>query len=138
MYPPAPLLFRECVKDYQVRDTNLIIPQGTPVMIPVFNYHRDPAIYDDPLVFRPERFLNNPVGTDKGKGLFYLPFGDGPRNCIGMRMGKLTTKLGLALMLAKFNFELNDKSFENKELEFHPSSFVLAPVTNFDFRITSR
>jgi len=107
-------------------------------MIPIFNYQRDPAIYDNPLVFRPERFLNNPVGTDKGKGLFYLPFGDGPRNCIGMRMGKLTTKLGLALMLAKFNFELNDKSFGSKELEFHPSALVLTPVTRFDFKITSR
>lgn len=53
-------------------------------MIPVLGFHRDPEIYDNPMEFRPERFLNSAHGGNEDvKGLFYLPFGDGPRNCIG-------------------------------------------------------
>jgi cytochrome P450 family 9 len=49
------------------------------IFIPVIGLHRDPQIYDNPMEFRPERFLDSPHGHGKVKGLFYLPFGDGPR-----------------------------------------------------------
>lgn len=78
-----PLLFRVCNEDFRVPDTNLIVPKGTEMMIPVLGIHRNPDIYDNPMEFRPERFLNSSNGaTSETKGCFYLPFGDGPRNCI--------------------------------------------------------
>lgn len=64
--------------------------------------------------------------------------GDGPRNCIGMRMGKLTSKLGLALVLSKFNVELADNSMKDKELEIHPKQFILTPLKEFNLKITPR
>lgn len=53
-------------------------------------------------------------------------------------MGKLTTKLGLALILSKFNLELNDMNLIDKELIFHPNQFVLAPLTHFNIKLTPR
>lgn len=62
----------------------------------------------------------------------------GPRNCIGMRLGKLTTKIGLAVILSKFHLELSDKEMTDKELEFHPGQFVLTPRKPFNLKITKR
>lgn len=73
-------LTRVCTKDYRFTDTDMIVEKGTQVIIPVSGLHHDPEIYESPREFKPERFLNSTNGTDTDiKGLFYLPFGDGPR-----------------------------------------------------------
>ena len=51
------------------------------VYIPAFAIHRDPKIYPDPEVFDPERF--NEENINSRHSSLFLPFGDGPRNCIG-------------------------------------------------------
>lgn len=137
-YPIIPIHLRTASRDYKITDSDLTIPQGASIFIPVLGFHRDPEIYDSPMEFRPERFLDSSNGGGKVKGLFYTPFGDGPRNCIGMRLGKLTTKIGIALILAKYNLELTDKEMNHKELEFHPNQAVLTPVKPFNLRITAR
>jgi len=137
-YPIAPILMRLCTEDYKVPDTELIIEKGSNLMIPVMGYHRDEDIYENPLEFKPERFLKSPHGDGKGKGLFYVPFGDGPRNCIGMRIGKLTAKLALFIVLRNFTVELEDKSLADKELEFQAGQFVLTPKNNFNLKVTLR
>ncbi|KAJ6641172.1 Cytochrome P450 6k1 [Pseudolycoriella hygida] len=138
-YPIVPLLFRVCNEDYQVPDTNLIVPKGTEMMIPVLGIHRNPDIYDNPMEFRPERFLNSSTGTTtETKGCFYLPFGDGPRNCIGMRMAKVTTKIAMATVLAKFNVEHVDKVFANKELDIDKAQFIHTPSKPFNLKLTPR
>jgi hypothetical protein len=53
-------------------------------------------------------------------------------------MGKLTVKVGLAMMLSKFNVELTDKSMADKDLEFHPNQFILSPIKPFNLKVTSR
>lgn len=137
-YPIVPIHFRVATRDYKVADSDLVIPKGSSVFIPVLGFHRDPDIYDNPMEFIPERFLNSPNGGGKVSGVFYTPFGDGPRNCIGMRMGKLTTKIGLAIILSKFNLELSDKTLIGHELDFHPNQFVLTPLKPFNIKITPR
>lgn len=136
-YPPAPFLIRECTKVYRIPDTNLTIDKGTPIIISSFGLHRDPEIFEQPLTFKPERFLNSPDGEGKAKGLFYLPFGDGPRICIGMRMGKLTTKLGLFLLLSKFNFEFITE-IPKSELTFSPQQFVLTLKDEISLKVSPR
>ena len=77
-----PLVFisREVAKDTLIPTTDLVIEKGTNVYISVMGMHRDPDIYENPLEFKPERFLNSSNGNAKIKnGLFYLPFGSGPR-----------------------------------------------------------
>jgi len=138
-YPIVPLLFRVCNENFRVPDTNLIIPKDTEVMIPVLGIHRNPDIYEDPMVFRPERFLESSTGSTKTtKGCYYLPFGDGPRNCIGMRMAKLVTKLAMATVLTKFNIELDDISLADKELEIDPDQFIYTPLKPFKLKLTPR
>jgi cytochrome P450 family 6 len=82
-YPPLPFLFRGCLRDYKVPGSDLVIPKGTSVLIPMFGLHRDPEIYENPMQFKPERFLDSATGNGISKGLFYTPFGDGQRICIG-------------------------------------------------------
>jgi len=76
------VLFRQATQDYQVPDESLVIKKGQKIIIPVYSIHNDPKYYPNPDVFDPERFspeekAKRPSGTE-------LPFGDGPRICIGM------------------------------------------------------
>lgn len=138
IYPPAPFLIRECTKTYRIPacTSNLVIEKGTPVIISNFGLHRDSDIFENPLEFRPERFLKSSNGEGKANGLFYLPFGDGPRICIGMRFGKMSAKLGLMILLAKFRFEFVEAP--QGELKFSPKQFVLTLKDDIHLKVTLR
>lgn len=74
-------LFREAKNTYQVPSDTLIIEKGQKIMIPIYSLHHDPKYFADPFKFDPERFAKG----EKAKILkgTYLPFGVGPRFCIG-------------------------------------------------------
>jgi cytochrome P450 family 6 len=79
-YPNVPFLFRLNNKDYIIPGTDHVIEEKTTIFIPVLGLHRDPNIYEDPMTFKPERFINCPKGNPKvTSGIVYMPFGDGPR-----------------------------------------------------------
>ncbi|KAG4072640.1 hypothetical protein HA402_004729 [Bradysia odoriphaga] len=138
-YPIIPLLFRVCNEDFRVPDTDLVVPKDTEVMIPILGIQRNPDIYDNPLEYRPERFLQSSTGsTTTTKGCYYLPFGDGPRNCIGMRMAKVVTKLAMAKVLTKFNVELDDANLANEELKIDPDQFIHTPLESVKLKLTPR
>lgn len=80
-YPPVPSLFRECTKDYYLPEFNSTIDKGTFVMIPVVAMQYDPDVYPNPEKFDPTRFSYEE--KSKRDPFFHLPFGEGPRNCIG-------------------------------------------------------
>jgi len=74
-------LMRVATKTYTLPDESFVIEKGQKLIIPLFSIHRDPKYYPNPLSFDPERFSveqksQRPNGT-------YMPFGDGPRLCIG-------------------------------------------------------
>lgn len=81
MYPSLPNLIRVCTKPYTIPGTNVLIDKGTPVIIPIYAIHRDPLYYYDPDRFDPERFTD--YNKEKRPAYTYLPFGEGPRICIG-------------------------------------------------------
>lgn len=72
---------RLCQQDYTIPGTNFVIEKGTPVFIPMFGLHYDKKYFSNPEVYDPERF--NEENKHKLPSYTYLPFGDGPRNCIG-------------------------------------------------------
>lgn len=84
MYPPLLTLFREVTQDYHVPDDTLVIKKGTKVLIPAFAIHHDHRYFPDPQTFDPERFT--PEEKAKRPSGTYMPFGDGPRICIGMNI----------------------------------------------------
>ena len=75
-------LDRGCEGTYNFEDTGLTIDKNVSVLIPVVGLHYDPEYYPDPEKFDPERF--SPENKNNILPYTYLPFGDGPRSCIGM------------------------------------------------------
>lgn len=86
----------------------------------------DEKYYKDPSKFDPDRFSEANLAGKNQINQPYLPFGDGPRNCIGLRLGKMQTKVGLVMMLQKFKFGLNDEA-KHYEMKFDPNIFLLCP-----------
>lgn len=75
-----PILNRECTVDYTIPNTQFTIKKGTPIIISLFGMMRDPVNFPEPMKFMPERFLE----TNRNyNATAYIPFGDGPRACIG-------------------------------------------------------
>ena len=98
--PPLPHLNRECHKDFDLNGIH--IPAGTEVVIPVYALHHDPDAWEDPEKFDPERFRG--ARKDTHHPFQFLPFGAGPRNCIGMRFALLEIKITLVKILMKYKF----------------------------------
>lgn len=80
-HPPGGALIRNCVIDYKFSKINLKIEPGVKVLIPVMALHHDPQYFENPDEFNPDRFsVENKRNI---KPCTYIPFGEGPRNCIG-------------------------------------------------------
>ncbi|KAL7742214.1 hypothetical protein ACLKA6_005479 [Drosophila palustris] len=84
------------------------VEPGTTVLIPTFQIHHDETYYSDPKTFKPERFDNDAAGEFHKRGCF-LPFGDGPRICMGMRLGLLNIKMAVVQILSKYKVEQTSK-----------------------------
>lgn len=125
---------RECVKDYKVPGTDIVFEKGTAILIPALAIQRDEKYFPDPLTFNPDRFAEK----NAAPSMSYLPFGDGPRNCIGMRLGKMQTKVGLILMLQNSQFELGETEYYHKELSFAPAGSLLTPETGIQLKISPK
>lgn len=105
------------------------------MFIPVAAFHADERYFNDPKRFDPDRFNNS---ADKNRSNRpYLPFGIGPRNCIGMRLGKMQTKVGIVTMLQKYRFELS-AAMKDHEMPLDPKSFLIAPRDLIQLKVFKR
>ena len=102
MYPPAPRTSRECKRTCAVTD-ELIIEKGVDFSFPIFLLHRNPEYWPNPDEFDPERF--NPNNEQSYPTFAYLPFGEGPRQCIGKRLALLEAKMTLIAILKDLHFK---------------------------------
>ncbi|XP_031638904.1 probable cytochrome P450 6d5 [Contarinia nasturtii] len=133
----AVMLTRTCVKTYKIPGTDKIIEKGVEVMLPIFSLHRDEKYYENPNKFDPDRFNEENSAGKNYLNRPYYPFGDGPRNCIGMRLGKMQVKVGLIMMLQKNKFELEDR-LKNEELRIDPTSFLLSPFGGIKLHVSEK
>lgn len=98
LFPPVPVITRQAIDDDVLPD--LTIGKGSVVMVPVRLIHRMHRFWGEPDQFRPERFL--PGSRERIERHSYLPFGLGPRMCIGAAFGNREATIMLAVMLRRF------------------------------------
>ena len=71
------------------------VPKGTPVQVNVWAMQRDERWWQDAQAFKPERWLGDRSGGDRSGGMAYLPFGLGPRMCIGIKLARESCLLSI-------------------------------------------
>lgn len=121
-YPVADPLIRKTTIPYQVPNSNIYLEKDTIVLIPAMGFHYDPEIFPNPDNFDPDRFSKENIA--KGH-LAWMPFGHGPRNCIGLRFGMMQTRLGIATVLK--NFFVTPSQNTPVPLKIDPSGQLLSP-----------
>lgn len=100
LYPPVPMISRQCVA--ATRLDGVAISSGATVVMPIYAMHRHAKRWEDPDAFDPERFAPEREATMPRYQ--YLPFGAGPRICIGMAFAMLEATAMLATLLQKARF----------------------------------
>ncbi|PRQ30815.1 putative 11-oxo-beta-amyrin 30-oxidase [Rosa chinensis] len=104
LYPPVDFISRTTHKKTQLGKFSL--PAGVQVHLPTVLIHRDKELWgDDANEFNPERFSEGVSKATKSQ-LSFIPFGGGPRICIGQNFAMIEAKLALSLILLHFDFEL--------------------------------
>jgi cytochrome P450 len=102
LYPPAWITDRITLETDEVEGVR--IPAGAMAIPYIYGAHHNPEIWPEPEAFRPERF--SPENRKKIPAYAYLPFGGGPRQCIGNNFAIMEMQLILAEMLRRYRFEL--------------------------------
>ncbi|GBP59927.1 Cytochrome P450 6B2 [Eumeta japonica] len=121
LFPSLGYLIRKCAKRYTIPGTNVTIDKGVTITIPVQALHMDEKYFEDPEKFIPERFSRDRIKDIKK--YVYMPFGEGPRACIGERLGLMQSLAGLAALLYKFSVEPAPSSLK------HPVSDPTSIIT---------
>ncbi|XP_066978648.1 cytochrome P450 3A31-like [Macrobrachium rosenbergii] len=104
IYPPAPMLERQCTKEYIIPGTNVTVGKGQYIQVPVWPIHHDEKYWPEPEAFRPERFL--PENKKNLTNYTHIPFGLGPRNCIAMRFAQMEAKVGISKLVLAADLKL--------------------------------
>ncbi|MFC0402663.1 cytochrome P450 [Paraburkholderia rhizosphaerae] len=105
LYPPAWVILRRCVAPDQFE--GLSVARGTQMMISPWVLHRHRGYWQNPDVFDPARFL---PGAPPPARFTYLPFGTGPRVCVGAQFTLAETTLAVAKLVQAFDFQLADNA----------------------------
>ncbi|CAL0334072.1 unnamed protein product [Lupinus luteus] len=109
LHPPVPLVSRRCVEDCNIE--NYVIPNGTILFVNVWSIGRNPKYWENPLEFRPERFLKNGECDNmdvRGQQFQLLPFGTGRRMCPGVSLAIQEVPALLGTMIQCFDFHVVD------------------------------
>ncbi len=96
MYPPAWLIGRKALEPVELG--GYIVPTNAVMVVPIYAMHRNSKYFPEPDVFKPERFLTEP------KKYSYIPFGTGPRVCLGQHFATMEALLVLASIVQRYQF----------------------------------
>ncbi|KAL6187844.1 hypothetical protein ACLB2K_039239 [Fragaria x ananassa] len=106
LYPPVVSIIRRVKKD--VRLGKIIVPANVELQVPNLAFHHDPLLWgDDVHLFKPERFSEGVAKATNNNMVAYLPFGMGPRNCIGFNFATTEAKIALSMILQRYSFTLS-------------------------------
>ncbi|KAI8879154.1 cytochrome P450 [Backusella circina FSU 941] len=114
--PASTIISRGAVEDCELAGT--FIPKGTRLAVNLFETMHSEKNWTDPLKFDPDRFAPDNQKTDAvGKGMNYVPFGNGARQCIGMNFSLNEQRVMLSMLLRKFTWTLPDDSIHKDGLK---------------------
>ncbi|CAB3249283.1 unnamed protein product [Arctia plantaginis] len=122
IHPSMRALFRRCNRDYKLPNSDLVIEKGTMVFIPIQAIQMDPEIFSEPEMFDPERF--SPKNKANLHPCHWMPFGEGPKKCLGIRQGYIQSKMALVKVLHKYELLLDDRT--HVPMKIKNSSLVYA------------
>ncbi|CAG0888448.1 unnamed protein product [Darwinula stevensoni] len=122
LYPPAFRTERTCNKPCEIRGVKF--EKGVRIAFPIYAIHHNPEFYEDPEEFRPDRFAQSEKVLRHP--MIYLPFGHGPRNCIGMRFALTEIKLALCHVLSQLKASRSPQT--QVPVETAPSLGFFLPV----------
>jgi cytochrome P450 len=129
-YSVVPTVVRVPSEDVEYKGH--VIPKGTSVMINIIGVHHNETYWPHSDDYQPDRFIN---GESSLAPYTFLPFVDGPRNCLGQFLSLLETKIVLALLVHYYDFELVNKADAG---ETHPFMVPIIPKTGHVMKITHR
>ncbi|XP_069683724.1 cytochrome P450 9e2-like [Periplaneta americana] len=107
-HPPVARVDRVGTQPYTIPGTNIELDEGVCVSIPIMGLHHDPQYYPQPDMFDPDRFL--PAQKAARSPYVFLPFGAGPRNCIGTRFALMSTKIAMVHVIKDFYLKPSPKT----------------------------
>ncbi len=130
LYPPAWIIERQALGEDEIGRWR--IPKGTIVATPPYVLHRNAALWEDPLRFDPDRFA--PGKLEERAKHAYMPFGAGPRVCIGNHFALMEAKLILAMVMRRWSVAVKDPASVKPDAKVTlrpaggmPSTLVRAP-----------
>jgi cytochrome P450 len=125
LYPPFWIVDRVAMSDDIVE--GVFIPGGTTIMLFFYDLHHSLEYWDDPEIFNPDRFASENI--NKHTPFTHVPFGGGPRVCIGSNYAMIQMILILKALVMKYEFEL----VENQNIEVQPM-IMLQPKDGIKMR----
>ncbi|XP_031553362.1 cytochrome P450 3A24-like isoform X2 [Actinia tenebrosa] len=131
LYPPAFRYGRICNEDCTINGVRF--EKGMSVLFPVYAIQRDPEHWSDPLKFEPERFTAE--AKEKRHPFSFLPFGMGPRQCIGMRFALVEAKMALTYLVKECKLEQCPETEVPLDLK---ASITMSPRNGIFLRIRKR
>ncbi|XP_012533028.1 cytochrome P450 9e2 [Monomorium pharaonis] len=139
LWPIAVFLDRISTEDFELPpalpgDKPFVLKKGASVWFPVYGLHRDPKYFEEPDKFLPERFLDE--NKKVVNSVAYIPFGLGPRMCIGNRFALLETKIMLFHLLNRCELKLCSKT--SHPLRLSKTSFAMMAEGGFWLKIQAR
>ncbi|KAL7181453.1 hypothetical protein ACSBR1_040359 [Camellia fascicularis] len=106
LYSPAANMWRKVERE--VRLGKLVLPANMDVYIPSLALHHDPNIWGkDAHLFKPERFSEGVAKATNNNTTAFIPFGLGPRMCVGLNFAAAETKIALSMILQRYTFTLS-------------------------------
>ncbi|GAB2274059.1 hypothetical protein Dimus_008829 [Dionaea muscipula] len=116
LHPPTPFLIPRKV-DVDVELSGFVVPKGAQVLVNVWAMGRDPNVWEDAHVFKPERFVESQIDY-KGSDFELIPFGSGRRICPGMPLAHRMLHWMLGSLIHSFDWKLGDgKTPENLDMD---------------------
>ncbi|CAK9813265.1 Cytochrome P450 9e2 [Anthophora plagiata] len=139
IHPPALVTDRVCAKKFKLPPAGpcykgVTVNPGDNILFVIYGMHRDPKYFPDPETFDPERFNKERVASINP--YTYIPFGVGPRKCIGNRFALMETKIVLVHLLQKFVIKTNEKT--PNPIVYKKGSFTLVPVNGIWVTLVKR